>query len=274
MGLNLAGAVLPAAQAATMEAAQSATLTATQAESTPESSGAPAGLAGAVQSSPMVATAMSAVQRPMGLIDRHVWKSVAANVTAPGAKEVALAMLAVNGGEIPPEALAGMQQLAATGVPAGVTPGVPAVEPVTPVAGAPAPAGAAGAAAPPQHAVEVLQLVNEARRAKGLAPLTLDPALAKVATAHSKKMAAAGKMAHDGIGDGNPADRIRKALPKSTHTAENVAAGQPTAAAVVKGWMDSPPHRENILRPEVRHIGVDMATAPDGTPYWTQVFSG
>ena len=54
--------------------------------------------------------------------------------------------------------------------------------------------------------------------------------------------------------------------------AENIAAGQRTAAEVVAGWMDSPGHRRNILDGELAQIGVGHVT---GGPYgvlWTQVF--
>ena len=39
------------------------------------------------------------------------------------------------------------------------------------------------------------------------------------------------------------------------------------------GWMDSPGHRANVLSANVTHIGVGLAHAADGTPYWTQVFA-
>jgi uncharacterized protein YkwD len=119
-----------------------------------------------------------------------------------------------------------------------------------------------------------VRLVNEARAAKGLAPLTLDPKLVQVAAGHSTQMAGKAKMAHDGIGDGAPHDRIIAAAPKAARTAENVAMGQQTPAEVMQGWMDSPPHRKNILDPKLTRIGVEVVTGPDGRPYWTQVFTG
>ena len=50
---------------------------------------------------------------------------------------------------------------------------------------------------------------------------------------------------------------------------ENVAYGQPTPAAVMIAWMNSPGHRANILHPDWTHIGMGVAKA---TPYWAQVF--
>ena len=53
--------------------------------------------------------------------------------------------------------------------------------------------------------------------------------------------------------------------------AENVAGGPETPAAVLQGWMHSPPHRQNILGP-FSDIGVAHATGADGRPYWCVVF--
>jgi hypothetical protein len=48
---------------------------------------------------------------------------------------------------------------------------------------------------------------------------------------------------------------------------ENVAWGYPDPFAVVMGWMCSPGHRENILRPEWIEFG-----AGEAAPFWTQNF--
>jgi uncharacterized protein YkwD len=238
----------------------------------------------------IAAPVVRSMQAPLAVmqhrLDAHVWAAVAKDASNPAAQQVAIAMLAAaQGAPVPPQALAGAGAVAAGAVTAGApgslpmvaapglvapaAPGVPnAMPPVAAQTVAATPAGAS-----PQ-ANEVVRLVNEARAAQGLAPLTLDPKLVHAAAAHSQQMASAGTMAHDGIGDGNPHDRIHKVAPGAQLTAENVAHGQPNAAAVVKGWMDSPPHRRNILDPKLTRIGVEVVPARDGTPYWTQVFAG
>ena len=45
--------------------------------------------------------------------------------------------------------------------------------------------------------------------------------------------------------------------------------GQRTAEEVVKGWMESPGHRENILTPGFTHIGIGYDKNGN---YWTQQF--
>jgi len=54
---------------------------------------------------------------------------------------------------------------------------------------------------------------------------------------------------------------------------ENLAAGQRTPSEAVRGWMNSPGHRENMLRSEYGHLGVAVTMDGNGRLYWTQMFS-
>ena len=45
-------------------------------------------------------------------------------------------------------------------------------------------------------------------------------------------------------------------------------------AEVVEGWMNSPGHRANILKPAFTHIGVGFAGGGPAGTYWTQLFGG
>ena len=53
---------------------------------------------------------------------------------------------------------------------------------------------------------------------------------------------------------------------------ENVAYGYPTGRAVVRGWMRSPGHRANILRPQFRLLGLAARKGSDGRWYAALVF--
>jgi len=57
------------------------------------------------------------------------------------------------------------------------------------------------------------------------------------------------------------------------YAGENLAAGQRTPAEVVRGWMNSPGHRDNMLRREYGHLGVAVAMDSNGRLYWTQMFT-
>lgn len=53
---------------------------------------------------------------------------------------------------------------------------------------------------------------------------------------------------------------------------ENIAAGFSTPASVMQGWMDSQGHRENILNPHYREIGVGYYAGGPWSHYWVQDF--
>jgi stress response protein SCP2 len=119
---------------------------------------------------------------------------------------------------------------------------------------------------------EVVRLTNAERGRAGLRALVFDPRLAAAAQAHSEHMAAAGFFAHESP-DGRQAwDRVAAAGYQYAKVAENIAAGQPSPAEVVAGWMDSPGHRKNILDSDVTQIGVGRADGGSYGVYWTQVF--
>jgi uncharacterized protein YkwD len=117
-----------------------------------------------------------------------------------------------------------------------------------------------------------LPMVNKLRAAKGLSALSLDTPARKAAAIQSIRMAKAEKMTHlIGLGDDFGA-RMKKsdvALP----AAENIATGQQSVEAAVQAWIDSPKHLENMLG-DFRGLGVAVAKAEDGRPYWAMVLSG
>ncbi|MEG2378359.1 MAG: CAP domain-containing protein, partial [Clostridia bacterium] len=53
--------------------------------------------------------------------------------------------------------------------------------------------------------------------------------------------------------------------------AENIAMGQQTAEEVVTGWMNSSGHRANILRENLRYMGVGVTV--ESSIYWAQYFA-
>jgi stress response protein SCP2 len=118
----------------------------------------------------------------------------------------------------------------------------------------------------------VVTVTNAQRARHRLPPLGVDARLAAAAHAHSADMVGRGFFAHVDP-DGRGVDqRVRAAGYAYRVVAENIAAGQPDAGAVVEAWMNSPGHRANILHPEVTEIGVGRATGGIGI-HWTQVFA-
>jgi uncharacterized protein YkwD len=124
-----------------------------------------------------------------------------------------------------------------------------------------------GESKPDPVIAEVLKLHNRARAKAELPPLTLDPKLTAAAKRHALDMAENDKMSHEGSDGSSPQKRIEAAGYKGRATAENVAFGIRTAAGAVQGWLDSPPHKKNLLG-DYQDVGIAVARSDDGTPYW------
>jgi uncharacterized protein YkwD len=125
----------------------------------------------------------------------------------------------------------------------------------------------------------LLDLLDRDRRAAGLPPLLRDPRLAAVARRYSREMAETGEVAHLSARTGSVIDRVRGAgvAPPPTILAENVGSAA-SAADAERAFMGSPGHRDNILNPDVTHVGVGVAAGPEqggSVPlYFTQIFAG
>lgn len=116
-----------------------------------------------------------------------------------------------------------------------------------------------------EHAV--VDAVNAVRVSHGLRPLTVSRGLRASAFRHTNALAAAGLFQHESP-DGTPFDRrIRKAYPprgfSSWSVGENLVFGSAPFSAedTVRAWLESPPHRRNLLNKAWREIGVGAVLA-------------
>ena len=75
-------------------------------------------------------------------------------------------------------------------------------------------------------------------------------------------MAQRGKVEHNFFGGKNFNERIRLSGFDATFAVENVGGGYHTLAEAFSGWRDSPPHRANMLRKGVTHIGIAAIQSP------------
>ncbi|MFD8030262.1 CAP domain-containing protein [Streptomyces sp. NPDC048231] len=121
---------------------------------------------------------------------------------------------------------------------------------------------------------EVLALTNAERAAAGLPPLAADRRLTAAAQAHSADMVARDFYAHTSPEGRGPLDRAAAAGSRHRAVGENIACGQRSPTEVVIGWMNSPGHRANILKPAFTHLGVGFAGGGRAGTYWTQLFGG
>ena len=121
---------------------------------------------------------------------------------------------------------------------------------------------------------QVVTLVNARRQEAGLATLQNDSSLAAIAQKKAEDMAKNGYFSHTSPTYGSAFDMLKAAGYSYRTAGENIAKGQKTADAVMKGWMNSSGHRANILGTGYTKIGVGYAVSSGGTPYWVQIFAG
>jgi uncharacterized protein YkwD len=119
---------------------------------------------------------------------------------------------------------------------------------------------------------ELLNLTNQERKNQKLPPLRPDPILFKVARGHSANMARQEKMAHE-LDNKKPRDRVKEAGYRYYFMGENVAYGEVDLPEIMKGWMDSKKHRDNILNRTFTEIGLGLGRTDKGVVYYTQVFA-
>ncbi|PAZ09092.1 stress protein [Streptomyces sp. SA15] len=119
---------------------------------------------------------------------------------------------------------------------------------------------------------DVVDLTNRERARAGLRPLAVDPLLTVAAQAHSADMVARAFYSHTSPEGSQPWDRAAAAGCRRRSIGENIACGQRSPAEVVEGWMNSPGHRANILKPDFTHIGIGFEGGGPAGTYWTQLF--
>jgi hypothetical protein len=120
------------------------------------------------------------------------------------------------------------------------------------------------------YIAEVVRLVNVERAAYGLSPLTSDDKLTQAAAVRASELPSLFDHTRP---DGTSCFTALQAVGASYSSAgENIASGQPTPAAVVESWMNSPGHRANILSESFARIGVGYVQS-GGTAYWVQLFT-
>jgi uncharacterized protein YkwD len=148
---------------------------------------------------------------------------------------------------------------------------------VAPAASPPAPTElAAEAVCPGQQdvaraAAALVCLAAEARKFHGLSTVAASDGLMTAAGAKTQDMVACG---YGHTACGRAFDYWMSASGFTGNcTAENIAQGQQTPRAVFEAWMKSAGHRENILNPDYRFIGIGTAGSGGGRD-WVMELGG
>ncbi|MEK4423722.1 CAP-associated domain-containing protein [Solibacillus sp. FSL K6-1523] len=118
----------------------------------------------------------------------------------------------------------------------------------------------------------MVELINQARVAEGLQPLTYTPGFNGVARKHSASMANNNFFGHVDLAGGRGGDRMKNGGVSYSWWGENLAYGQYSAIYAHEALMNSLGHRENILRKEFTHIFVGVEFNNKNQPYFTMNF--
>jgi uncharacterized protein YkwD len=109
--------------------------------------------------------------------------------------------------------------------------------------------------------LDIVARINAQRTSRGLRGLRVSRGLTAAANYHTNQMGQLGFFEHESANGAAFWRRIQRFYP-ARHgywsVGENILWQSPdtSAASAVREWMDSPPHRENILATEWRDIGV------------------
>jgi uncharacterized protein YkwD len=131
-----------------------------------------------------------------------------------------------------------------------------------------------------QKALEdaLARAINDVRQSRGLRPFATSSRLATAAAEHTREMGADGYFEHDSYDTTPFWKRIQRWYPSKGWTSwsvgENLLYSSPdvTAGNGITMWMNSPPHRANVLSRTWREVGISaihFAAAPgeyDGQP--------
>jgi uncharacterized protein YkwD len=99
--------------------------------------------------------------------------------------------------------------------------------------------------------LRVIEEVNKYRARNGRSPLVLDQRAHSLAAQHTRRMAAANKLSHDGFSSRRRQSGFRAC-------AENVGFGRRTPEALVASWKQSSAHNANLLKRQLKVAGVSQ----------------
>lgn len=119
---------------------------------------------------------------------------------------------------------------------------------------------------------KVFDLINAERTKNNLAPFKKLDAITEIANVRAWELSVS--FGHSRPDGSSAADLLYGKGLDYSHIGENIAAGQATPEEVVEAWMNSAPHRKNILSEDYIYMGVGFYNIPGTlyTTHWTQIF--
>lgn len=118
---------------------------------------------------------------------------------------------------------------------------------------------------------ELFDRANQARAQAGVGELAWNAKLADIALAHAQMMADRKELSHQFPGEPTVRQRVISTGLRTNTSGENVAfAGE--VEELFTGWMNSPPHKKNLLDPKYNATGIAVVRRGD-TLYAVQDFA-
>ena len=119
------------------------------------------------------------------------------------------------------------------------------------------------------YELDIVRRMNAIRTARGLRALRVSRQLSAAAAFHTNQMGLRGFFEHESANGADFWKRIERFYPsrhaRSWSVGENILWGSPqiSPSKAVREWMNSPPHRANILSREWREVGLGAAHFSD-----------
>src|SRR3989339_1278732 len=105
---------------------------------------------------------------------------------------------------------------------------------------------------------EIIRLTNEKRAQAGLPSLTLNGTLSVAAQSKGNDMIIKDYWAHIAPDGTQPWSFFTSAGYRYRYAGENLARDFSSASSAVDAWMNSPTHRDNILNPKYKEVGIGV----------------
>ncbi|AQQ52017.1 CAP domain-containing protein [Planococcus lenghuensis] len=118
----------------------------------------------------------------------------------------------------------------------------------------------------------LFELTNSARIQRGLPLLAWDEDTRAVGRKHSVEMAENSYFSHTNLAGLSPFERMQAGGVEFYLAGENLAYGQYSSIFAHEGLMNSAGHRENILKPAFRYLGVGVSFNKEAQPFFTADF--
>jgi uncharacterized protein YkwD len=123
----------------------------------------------------------------------------------------------------------------------------------------------------------IVRVVNSARRQSGLPRLRMSRELTRIAASHARDLAGIDALSHASSDGTSFASRVRTVTQARAigETLASMPAGdQGSALSIVRAWLDSPPHRHELLSRRFSRIGVAKAEGPRASVITADFASG